>query len=158
MTRLCWFLITKRNIKCYTIAPVMLPWHDLLWVNYELLLESVIFILVFKAPPYFSRFVSSLFMACALPASCSLMFPCAAVSLFTFQTLCTHYIFSHLEWYSVFLSSFSSFFKINVSISLLLLTHSWSLNWLALTNCKMSTCENNLFDRENGQENMWIIK
>lgn len=54
----------------------------------------------------FSRFylilgncVSSLLMACAVPASCRLMFPCAAISLFTFQTLCAHYILSDLRWF-----------------------------------------------------------
>lgn len=50
-----------------------------------------------------------------------------------------------------------AFFKINVSISLPLLTHSWSPHWPAPTNCNMSTYENNLLERKNDQENIWII-
>lgn len=112
--------------------------------------NKIMFNLNFKAPPYFSHFISTLFMTCALPPPHSVMFPFAAINLVTFQTLCAHYI-SDLEWYSVFLSSFSSFFKINVSISLLMLTHSWSLHWLVPTNCNMKI----IYLIE---ENIWIIK
>lgn len=57
---------------------VAMTWPPLgkLWSPFGI---KIIFIFIFKAPPYFSHFVSSLFMACALPASRSLMFPCAAV-------------------------------------------------------------------------------
>lgn len=141
--------------NCSSHVAMTWPFLGKLWSPFGI---GITFILIFKAPPYFSHFISSFFVACALPAPCSLMSLCAAIRLFTFQTFCAHYIFSDLEWYSVFLSSFSSFFKINVSVSLLLLTHSWSLNWLAPTNWSKSTCENNLLGRENDQENIWIIK
>lgn len=96
MPRLCWFLITRRNSKCCTIASLMLPGRDILWINYVSFWNPNYFYPNFQGSILFQSicflFVDGLSCASFLQADV----PLCSISLFTFQTLCAHYILSDL--------------------------------------------------------------
>lgn len=149
--RLCWFLITRRNSKCCTIASLMLPGHPL--GKLRLLLEPKLFLSSFSRS---YLILVNLFPLCwwsELQADVPL---CSHQSAHLSDPLCP--LYPLWSWMILFSSHPSAFLKINVSISLPLLTHSWSPHWPAPTNWNMSTYENHLLETQNDQENIWIIR